>query len=355
MNDRINSLPLLLILPLLLLPAFLQAGPDWKSEINAKLKNNDYEAARLLLETTLPQLEKSERQEALALLPFVLNKLGLAEEEKKALIDYFEEAGQNQPVLEFLDFSVFSQVLEYLGHWKETFPLIDNLNFMVPTSAPEDSIPDAIRLGFDLSTGAYYKLVLENQPLEGGFWEKGPHLVELPIPYSFEQPFSLNLDVFLKTGAITIKKRIQLEFKVETWNLGGQELVVQRQNARPVKNLQGEVALYIGDKLIFKATKYVQKKIPLQVTIPPPNPPGTKPYLVPQKDQYPFHGVSILDAISALSKVIQDWKKKPATTTPATYEKKPEIIFNFINPEKPEVRSRITIKIKPEKAEPYAR
>lgn len=316
MNDKINNLLFLLILLHLILPVLLQATPDWKNEINAKLKNNDFEAAHLLLEEILPQLEKNERTEALAILPFVLNKLELVEEEKKALIDYFEETGQNQPVLEFLDFSVFSQVLEYLGHWKENFPLIDNLNFMVPLQAPENSIPEAIRLGFDLSTGAYYKLVLEGQPLEGGFWEKGAHLIELPVPYSFEQPFFLNLDVYLKTDKITIKKTLQLEFKVETWNLSGQDLVVQRQNTRPVKNLQGEVALYIGERLIFKATKYVQKKIPLQVTIPPPNPPGTKPYLIPQKDQYAFHGVSILDAISALSKVIQDWKKKPSIRSP---------------------------------------
>jgi len=351
MNKKISYLILAIIIISLGLPSLLKATPDWKSEINLKLKNSEYEEALVLIESNLPQLEKTEKQEALALRPFILNKLGQAGEEKKALIDYFEEFGQNQPVLEFLDFSIFSQVLEYWGNWLGYFPLVENLNFLVPTGAPEDSIPDAIRLGFDLSTPAYYKLILEGQPLEGGYWEKGPHLIELPIPYSFEKPFSLNLDIFLRTDQITVKKRVQLAFNVETRNLGGQDLLVQRQNAAPVKNLQGEVALYIGEKLIFKATKYVQKKIPMKITIPPPNPPGTKPYLVPQKEQYPFHGVSILDAISAISKVIQDWKKKPSATSPSAYDKKAEITFKFVNPEKPEIRSQITINIKSPKTE----
>lgn len=354
MNDRIHY-PRLAFFILLLLPLFLIASPDWKSDLNQKLKDGEYTEALALLDTNLPGLEKTERQEALAIRCFILNKLQKTKEEKEALVDYFEEFGQNQPVLEFLDFSQFHQVLEYWGNWLENFPLINNLNFLVATGSPENSIPEAIRLGFDLSAPAYYKLALEGQPLEGGLWEKGPHLVELPLPYSLEKPFSLNLDLFLRTEQITVKKRIQLEFNVESRNLGGQDLQVQRQEAPPVKNLQGEVALYIGQKLIYKATKYVQKKIPLKITIPPPNLPGTKPYIVPQKEQYPFHGVSILDAITAISQAIKDWKKKPPSPSPSTYERRPELVFNFVNPEKPEIRSKVTIKIKPARAEMYER
>lgn len=355
MNEITKFLILAIIITQLSQPVFPAAAPDWKNDINLKLKSGLYEEAMSVLDSVLPGLEKIEKQEAMVLRPFILNLLGKNEEEKKALIDYFEEFDRNQPVLEFLDFSIFSQLLEYWDKWQENFPLLNNLNFLVPVNSPENSIPEALRIGFDLSTRSYYKLILDDQPLEGGLWEKGPHLVELPMPYSYEKPFTLNLDIHLRTELITIKKRVVIEFNVDTRRPAGQDLLVQKQTSSSVKNLVGEVSLYIGDTLIYKATKYVPKKIPIKINIPPPNPPGTKPYLIPQKDQYPFRGVSIIDAISAISKVIQDWKKKPPSSVTPTYEKKTELVFNFVHPESPEVRSRITIKLKPIRAEYYQR
>lgn len=353
MNKIAKLLISTIIITLLLQSVFLTAAPDWKNEINLKLKNGLYADALSLLESLLPGLEKAEKQEAMALRPFILNLTEKPEEEKKALIDYFEEFDGTQPVLEFLDFSIFNRLLEYWSQWQENFPLLNNLNFLVPVNSPENSIPEALRIGFDLSTRSYYKLILEDQPLEGGLWEKGPHLIELPMPYSYEKPFTLNLDIHLRTERITIKKRVVIEFNVDTQKPGGQDLLVQKQTSSAVKNLVGEVSLYIGDTLIYKATKYVPKKIPIKINIPPPNPPGTKPYLIPQKDQYPFRGVSIIDAISAISKVIQDWKKKPPASVTPTYEKKRELIFNFVDPENPAVRSKITIKLNPARAEFY--
>lgn len=336
---------------LICLVFFSFARADWKSQLNQYLKQQQYAEAQNLLQLSLPSLENAEKQEALALLPYLLHKNNLLTEEKKAIIEYFEEYGLSQPLFEFLDFSVFSEIIEFWGKWRSEYPLINNLNFLVPASASDRTIPEILRLGFDLSTEAYYKIQLQGEPLEGGLWSKGPHLVQFPLPFSFEQPFSLNLDIFLKTKSITIKKRIILEFKVETKNLQSQDILVQRQDAPPVKNIEGELALYIGDTLIYKATKYWQKQIPVKITIPPPNPPGTKPYLIPQKEQYPLHSVSILEAITAISKIIQEWKKKPPETTPATFKRMPEINFVFINPERQEIRTEVTIKLNPQKAE----
>jgi hypothetical protein len=159
----------------------------------------------------------------------------------------------------------------------------------------------------------------------------------------------------LKTRSITIRKRIGLEFKVEKRNLKNKEILVQRQDSVPIKNTEGELALYIGDTLIFKSIKYLQKQIPVKITIPPPNPPGTKPYLVPQEDQYITPGVSIIDAISAIASTIKDWRKKPPEKTPPTFTKKAEINFAFTTPEKQEVQTAVAIRLRPEKAEvlPY--
>ncbi|MGB9905948.1 MAG: hypothetical protein ACPLRR_01020, partial [Candidatus Saccharicenans sp.] len=177
------------------------------------------------------------------------------------------------------------------------------------------------------------------------------HLIQLPLPLYFDQSYSLNLDVFLKTRSITVKKRIVLEFRIEKSSLSNQELLVQRQDSPPIKNVEGELAFYIGDSLIFKATKYLQKQIPVRVTIPPPNPPGTKPYMVPEKDQPYFRGVSILDAVSAIAGALKDWKKKPPARLPPSFVKKPQINFTFTNLEKQDIRTEVTIKLQPVKAE----
>lgn len=340
---------------LVMLTFFCLAIPvraDWKSEINELLKNREYETALNLLETTMAGLEKAERQEALALLPFLYFKNNLPGEEKRAIIDYFEEFGDSAPLLAFLDFSVFNQALEYWGRWREDFPLVSNLNFLLPVSSEDRTIPEVLRLGFDLSADAYYKIQLEGNPLEGGLWTKGAHLIQLPLPFYFDQSYSLNLDLYLKTRSITVRKRIVLEFGIEKRDLKSRELLVQRQESPPLKNVEGEVSFYIGDTLIYKATKYLQKQIPVKVYIPPPNPPGTKPYLAPDKDQPYFRGVSILDAISAIAGVIKDWKKKPPEKVPASFIKRPEINFAFTSLERQEIRTEVSIKLRPVKAEP---
>lgn len=345
-----TRLVLLLILGFFCLS--VSARADWKSEINELLKNREYEPALNLLETTLSGLDQAEKQDALALLPFLYFKNNLPAEEKKALIDYFEEFGEAQPLLSFLDFSVFNQALEYWGRWREDFPLVSNLNFLLPASSEDQTIPGVLRLGFDLSADAYYKIQVEGNPLEGGLWTKGAHLIELPLPFYFDQSYSLNVDLYLKTRSITIRKRIVLELGIEKSNVKNRELLVQRQESPPIKNVEGEVAFYIGDTLIYKATKYLQKQIPVKVYIPPPNPPGTKPYMAPDKDQPYFRGVSILDAISAIAGAIKDWKKKPPAKMPASFVKRPEINFSFTSLENQEIRTDVSIKLRPVKAEP---
>jgi hypothetical protein len=330
---------------------FISALADWKSEVNQYLKERKFPEARNIIEINLTHLEGTEKLEALALLPYILHQTDQITEEKQAVINYFEEYGNFQPIFDFLDFSVFSPVLDFWTKWREEYPLISNLNFLVPASTQEQTIPDSLRLGFNLSADAYYKIQLSGQPLEGGWWNRGSHMIQLPLPFSFDQSINLDLDIFLKTDSITIKKRIIIEFKADLKNPQNSELLVQKQKAPPVKNIEGEVALYIGDSLIYKATKYVQTEIPLKIPIPPPNPPGTKPYLIPQKDQYQLHGVSVIDAVSAIIKAIKDWKKKPQAVTPSTYLRKPEINFTYINPERQEMKAEVTIRLQPQKAE----
>lgn len=342
-----------LIVFYLLAPSLALA--DWKTDINQYLKEEKWEEAQILLENSLPSLAEPDRQEALAILPYIYHRLGQTEKEKQAVVNYFEEYNLAEPLFEFLDFSVFNPWQEFWGKWERDYPLLTNLNFLVPASAEPRTIPEMLRLGFDLSADAYYKIQLEGQPLLGGWWSKGSHLIQLPLPFSYEEPFTIKLDVFLKTSLVTVRKRIVIDFNFRHRNLGQPELAVLRQNTPPLKDIEGEVALYIGDTLIYKSSKYLQKKVPVKINIPPPNPPGTKPYLVPQKDQYPMRAVSIIDAVSAIVKTVKDWRKKPPETTPAIYNRQAELNFAFINPEQQAVRTEVEVRLKAEKPEvlPY--
>ncbi|HAR36340.1 MAG TPA: hypothetical protein DCR87_05450, partial [Acidobacteria bacterium] len=69
------------------------------------------------------------------------------------------------------------------------------------------------------------------------------------------------------------------------------------------------------------------------------------------KDPPYFRGISILDAVSAIAGALKDWKKKPPARLPASFVKKPEINFTFTSLEKQELRTEVTIKLKPAKAE----
>jgi len=119
MIDQIKTVIFLIV--------FCLAGPsaalaDWKTDINQYLKEKKYDEAQILLESNLPSLSEPDRQEALALLPYVFNRQGQMEKEKQAIVNYFEEYNQAEPLFQFLDFSVFNPVLEFWGQWKEEYP-----------------------------------------------------------------------------------------------------------------------------------------------------------------------------------------------------------------------------------------
>lgn len=85
----------LLFLGCIILPVFLRA--DWKSDLNLMLKENDYKQALSLLETTLKEMESADRQEALALLPFIYSKNNLPDEEKRLLLIILKNSGIVSP------------------------------------------------------------------------------------------------------------------------------------------------------------------------------------------------------------------------------------------------------------------
>jgi len=95
-----------LIVFYLLVPSLALA--DWKTDINQYLKEERWVEAQILLENSLSSLAEPDRQEALAILPYIYHRLGQTEKEKQAIVNYFEQYNLAEPLFEFLDFSVFN-------------------------------------------------------------------------------------------------------------------------------------------------------------------------------------------------------------------------------------------------------
>jgi hypothetical protein len=98
--------------------------------------------------------------------------------------------------------------------------------------------------------------------------------------------------------------------------------------------VEGEVSLYVGDKLILTSKKLSSKPASLKIPIPGPSPWGTKPFIVPRKDSPQFNQFSILDAVAEVYKAIKDIgkKRKAASVSPPSYRKTQVLGFAFTRP-----------------------
>jgi hypothetical protein len=95
--------------------------------------------------------------------------------------------------------------------------------------------------------------------------------------------------------------------------------------------------------MIYKASKYLQKKIPVKITNSSAQSARNQTLSGPSKDQYQLRAISVIDAVSAIIKTVKDWKKKPPETTPATFSRQAELNFTFINPEQLDLRTEVDI------------
>ncbi|MDH4198134.1 MAG: hypothetical protein OEW05_12035 [Candidatus Aminicenantes bacterium] len=299
------------------------AGPaaaDWKQDIQAYLGTpKDYPGAFSFLQGAYPGLDAGDKQTAVAFLAYLASKVPDEAEEKRWLVDYFEFYRDADPLLDFLDFASRQDFFDYWGRWQRSYPIITDLNLLEPAGAPVLAAPSEIRVGVELLNSAFYKISDSTGTLAGGLWQGGFHILSLPASGMFDESGSREFILDLKAGDIIVRKRIVVEVDVRrpTPPAGPASGNVLR-----AKELKGEVALYVGDKLISSSRKIMAKTPPLDVPIPGPSAPDTKPYLVPRKDVPTFTGVSIFEAVGAAYSVLRDLlKKKPLPPSPPSYQK----------------------------------
>jgi hypothetical protein len=313
---------------------------DWKAELLSCLgPRPDYLKAMNLLAGQAKGLESGDRQTAEALLPYLARKLGRTAEEQDLISDYYEKYKDNDPEFGFLDDSTHRDFLDFWMHWKSSYPLVSGMSFLLRPGSAGATLPAGIEIGLDLLNDAYYKISLGPYVLEGGFWPRGFHIVTVPVEDLFDRSGTYEFTLDLKSGALVLRKPIRIEVIVSSVARLGPlppamptiEDGSKARTAPPVQsNLEGDLSLYVGGKLIMTSRKLAVRMPPINIPIPGPSLPGTKPYLPPPKTDPMANSVSILDALALTYKTLKDLlsKKPPAPLAPS-YQKVTSLSFSF--------------------------
>jgi hypothetical protein len=320
---------------------FLFCGPvfasNWRATLLSHLgPNPDFPAARSFLERETPTIPEEDRQTALAILAFLCRKTSDIETERVLVTRYFETYFDNHPDFGFLDDWTRRDFLAFWGPWTTRYPLVTGMSFLEYRNSEEMGLPATIRIGMDLLNGALYKISDSRQVLEGGQWTKGFHILDLPVSGLFEETGSHEFSLILKAGDLVLRKPIRIEIEVRTEKPSSPTAYGTAAPAsssdRPQKVPEGEIALYVGGELILTSKKTAPRSPkPLKIPIPGPSMPGTKPYLLPPREDPMSRGVSILDALSLAYKAIKDLTaKKPPKPSPPSYTKTTSMAFPFL-------------------------
>ena len=313
---------------------------DWRSDLRACLDppRRDFAAARALLRESRDGLDPADKQAVEGLLAFLARRTGDTQDELERIVAYFETYGDADPAFDFLDDALGREFMIFWGTWKTSYPLAAGFVLLERTEDDDPSPPSRLEVGLDLLNDAYYRVSGNGVTLAGGLWQGGFHILRLPFTDGYDRTGEIAFDLDLKITGLVVRKRITIKVDVEASSPAFQLPAVAPAAGRAAppapRAVEGEVSLYIGDKLILTSKKLSSKPAPLKIPIPGPSPWGTKPFIVPRKDAPQFNQFSILDAVSEVLKAIKGIgkKRKAAAVSPPSYRKTQALGFVFTRP-----------------------
>ncbi|MHB8095636.1 MAG: hypothetical protein ACYDH0_11930 [Candidatus Aminicenantales bacterium] len=309
---------------------------DWRTDVMSLLDpQRDFSGALAYLHDVYPsRIDDQDKPNALAMLAFLADKAGEAEQSRELAVDYFETYKDNDPGFDYLNDSLFREFVAFWGGWKRTYPLITNILFLERPDESESFPPLSLEVGLDLLNPGYYKISRGGSALEGGFWQAGYHILRLPVTSAYDGADRADFDLDLRTGAMVVRKRISVVIGIQ--ESATPTLLPRRSNGArdprtPPRPVEGEVSLFIGDKLILTSQKLSSRPSPIVFKLPGPSAPGTKPYMAPRRDDPMLNQVSILDAVATIYDVLKDLgkKKKAAAAEAPAYQKTAQRAFSF--------------------------
>jgi hypothetical protein len=315
-------------------------GSDWRATLLSYLgPSPDFPAAREFLERESASIPEEDRQTALAIMAYFCRKTSDLEKERLLVTRYFETYFDNQPDFGFLDDWTRRDFLSFWGPWTLRYPLVTGLSFLEYRASQEMGLPATIQVGMDLLNAAYFKVSRGDRVLEGGHWGKGFHILDLPVSDLFEQSGTHEFSLILKAGDLVVRKPILIDIEVRTELSSSASPATagippsETFTGKSQKVPEGEIALYVDGRLVLSSKKTAPRSPePLKIPIPGPSMPGTKPYLLPPREDPMSRGVSILDALALAYKAIKDLTaKKPPKPSPPSYTKATSMVFPFFS------------------------
>ncbi len=312
---------------------------DWKTDVRALLDppRRDVGAARTYLRENFDGLEPEEKPTAAEFLAFLARKAGDPRDELERVVACFETYGDVEPAFDFLDDAMGREFMIFWGTWKTSYPLASGFVLLERAGEDDPSPPDRLEVGLDLMNEAFYRVSGDGGTLAGGLWQGGFHILRLPFSSGYDRSGEISFDLDLKVGELVVRKHITVKVDVESSSAISFPPVAPAAGppAPPApRAVEGEVSLYVGDKLILTSKKLSAKPAPLKIPIPGPSPWGTKPFMVPRKDAPQFNQVSIIDAVSLAIQAIRDIgkKRKLASVSPPSYRRTQALGFSFTRP-----------------------
>lgn len=326
---------------LLLVLAGTSGAADWKAELMAYLgPRQDFAGAFRYLKGQAAGLEGADRQTADALLAFLASKTGDRAVEEDLVADYYEKYTDNDPEFGFLDEMTIRAFLVFWGRWKAAYPLASDMNFLSPASVRGPApLPAVIEVGMELLNDAYYRISLGPYTLEGGFWPRGFHILTIPVSDMLHSSGNYDFVLDLKRGDLIVRRTIRIAVEVAGVAAASPvprpALTVENSYKSPptrpeATGMEGQIDLYVGDKLILRSKKLAVVTPPINIPIPGPSMANQKPYMPTPKTGPLVSGVSILDALALTYKTLKDLlAKKPPKPSPPVYQKVTTLEYAF--------------------------
>ncbi len=162
--------------------------------------------------------------------------------------------------------------------------------------------PLEIRIGINMAAPAYYKLSNEDVILSAGLLPKGENSLSIPTKTFFEKKAKHTFSLELKTEKRITRKDIILDVQLAIMESP------KKIEAKPDIH-EHKLSLYIENQIVTTRIKHMDKKIPVQMELPP-LPENYDPFKPKQRDDLMSDTVSIFAAIGLAYHLIKSATQK---------------------------------------------
>jgi len=237
---------------LLIIGIQLLSYADWRNEILSFFgEKKDYKGAVEYLLNYHKQNDKAYNPAVCGLLAYVFRNLDDKNNEYKWLGEYFENYRGWEGIFNFLDYSTYLQISDYLSAWRRRYPLVTEMALIDSDAYKGPSPPGNFVITVDIENDAYYKLSDREKVLKGGLLKRGFNSINLSAKEHFEKSASYVFFLDLKTDDLLVRKEIEIEVQLESRHSERKSV----QSSQKSRDSEYRLSMYVGDKLVVSSKK----------------------------------------------------------------------------------------------------